>query len=251
MHRTGWYHVGASPYQTVDYVTIRIEKFGINLALLSPFESASLARALPDGRYWKPDYGEGQGAWILAPSAANIGHLEAVFPHADWTDFADNIRLKVHKQKDHADLLRSSRKKEQNADDFKFRMDPPPFAHQVQVFSLNRDLAEYALFMEQGTGKTRIMIDTATDMRAKGNIDAVLVICPNSVKEVWIEEVPLMAPPWSEHEMVAWSAVANRTQRDRINDFILTKNEGASLKWFGVNGEGLSSERAGEACESF
>lgn len=227
---------------------IRIEKFGNNLALLSPFEAADLARALPDRRFWKPDYGEGRGAWIFTPSSTNIRHVEEAFPQAEWTDFAHGIRVKVQKQKSHADMLRSSRKK---ADDFKFRMNPPPFAHQVEVFSLNRDLPEYALFMEQGTGKTRVMIDTASDLRAKGNIDGVLVVCPNSVKDVWVEEIPAMAPEWSEHETVMWSAGASRRQRDQVAEFITTRNGGSSLKWFIVNVEGLSSARAMDACQSF
>lgn len=232
-------------------MTIRIEKFGNNLALLSPFEAANRARSLPDRRYWKPDYADGDGAWIFAPTSANVVHADAAFPEAEWSVPAADVRRKVMKQKVHADVLRTSKKEGLTAPDFKFNMKYPPFAHQEEVFALSRDLPEFALFMEMGTGKTRIEVDTAVYLRAKGDIDAVLVVCPNSVKDTWVEEIDMMAPEWSENEVVVWSAGAKKSQRVKIDLFISRKNEGDTLKWFIVNVEGLSSDRAYDACSDF
>ncbi len=230
---------------------IRIEKFGNNLALLSPFETADLARSLPDRRYWKPDYGEGHGAWIFAPTSANVVRADEVFPDAEWSEPAAAIRRGVVKQKINADVLRESKRTGLRAPDFKFNRAFPPFQHQEEVFALSRDLPEFALFMEMGTGKTRIEVDTATYLRAKGSIDAVLVVCPNSVKDTWVEEVAQMAPEWSSHEVVVWSATAKKVQREAIVTFLDPGGEGVALKWFIVNVEGLSSDRAFDVCQRF
>ena len=230
---------------------IRIEKFGNNLALVSPIEAVGLARSLPDRRYWKPDYAEGDGAWIFVPTSPNVTRALEAFPDAAWSDPAVAIREKVVRQQAHADVLRESRRQGLTAPDFKFNTKLPPFEHQEEVFALSRDLPEFALFMEMGTGKTRIEVDTGTYLRAKGEIAGVLVVCPNSVKDTWEEEVALMAPEWSTHEVVIWSAQARRAQRRAIEGFLATGNDGAALKWFVVNVEGLSSDRAYEACQRF
>jgi len=231
---------------------IRIEKFGNNLALVSPIEAVSLARSLPDRRYWKPDYAEGNGAWIFVPSGPNVTRALEAFPAAAWSEPAAAIREKVVKQQAHSDVLRESRKQGLRAPDFKFSTRLPPFEHQEEVFALSRDLPEFALFMEMGTGKTRIEVDTGTYLRAKGEIAGVLVVCPNSVKDTWEEEVALMAPEWSSHEVVIWSAQARRAQRDRIAAFLtVDAHPSPALRWFVVNVEGLSSDRAYEACERF
>ena len=194
---------------------IRIEKFGNNLALVSPIEAVDLARSLPDRRYWKPDYAEGDGAWIFVPTGPNVVRAGEAFPDASWSEPADAIRRLVFKQQVHAEVLRESRQQKLRAPDFKFSQAFPPFEHQEEVFALSRDLPEFALFMEMGTGKTRIEVDTGTYLRAKGEIDAVLVVCPNSVKDIWAEEIVKMAPEWSSHEAVVWSAGAKKEHRER------------------------------------
>ena len=43
--------------------------------------------------------------------------------------------------------------------DFKFKT--KPFAHQLKVFMESRRKRNFALLMEQGTGKTKVALDTA------------------------------------------------------------------------------------------
>lgn len=60
-----------------------------------------------------------------------------------------------------------------------------PFEHQLTAFELSKDRAAFALLMEQGTGKSKVIADTAQHLYLKGAIDAVLVFCPKSVSEQW------------------------------------------------------------------
>lgn len=70
-----------------------------------------------------------------------------------------------------------------------------PFKHQREVFEATRDMKSYALFWEQGTGKTKTLIDTATWQYEGGTINMVLVVAPKSVHRQWIdEELPKHMP---------------------------------------------------------
>jgi SNF2 family DNA or RNA helicase len=66
-----------------------------------------------------------------------------------------------------------------------------PFKHQSDVLALCKDADQFAVFWEQGTGKTRLMLDNAVHLAHRGEIDCVLVLAPNGVHRTWIEdEVP-------------------------------------------------------------
>lgn len=41
---------------------------------------------------------------------------------------------------------------------------------------ISRDQQEFGLFMEQGTGKTKVIIDTAAYLYGKGEIDCFVII---------------------------------------------------------------------------
>lgn len=61
----------------------------------------------------------------------------------------------------------------------------PPFEHQVEgVYSLLRH-EYFGLLDEMGSGKTKQIIDTACFLYEAKEIDAVLIVCPAQVKDVW------------------------------------------------------------------
>ncbi len=66
-----------------------------------------------------------------------------------------------------------------------------PRAHQRDTLHDSWDAAAFALFHEQGTGKTKIAIDTAGMLYAAGKIDTLLIVAPNGVQRQWIlEQIP-------------------------------------------------------------
>lgn len=74
--------------------------------------------------------------------------------------------------------------------DFPFR--EKPFDHQLKAFALSRGKECFGFFMEQGTGKTKVMIDRAADLYLnggeKGKIDTLVVVSLNGVHAQWINE---------------------------------------------------------------
>ena len=70
-----------------------------------------------------------------------------------------------------------------------------PFAHQDEVFKASRDLKSYAVLWEQGTGKSKMVIDTFAYLYEKGEIDGVLLVTPGGVHQNWInDEIPTHLP---------------------------------------------------------
>ncbi len=66
-----------------------------------------------------------------------------------------------------------------------------PISHQAEFLSENGRRSAFGLLWEQGTGKTKALIDDAALLHCEGVIDAALVIAPNGVHRNWVvEELP-------------------------------------------------------------
>lgn len=77
--------------------------------------------------------------------------------------------------------------------EYLFKTDP--FQHQRDEWEFSRDLEARAIFWEQGTGKSKLTIDTACWLYLLGKIDCVVVIAPNGVHRNWVEnEIPDHVP---------------------------------------------------------
>lgn len=66
---------------------------------------------------------------------------------------------------------------------------PAPLPHQDEGTRFLRERDAAGLFDEQGLGKTRQVIDAVAQDVAAGRIDGALVICPNTLKGTWGDEV--------------------------------------------------------------
>lgn len=91
-----------------------------------------------------------------------------------------------------------------------------PFSHQLEEWDKHRDDRIRALFWEQGTGKTKEVIDQAAWLFLKGEIDALLVLAPNGVHENWAtDELPDHCPvPYRAH---SWSTKSATTRWHRAS----------------------------------
>jgi len=63
-----------------------------------------------------------------------------------------------------------------------------PYPHQRRALIKAKTMPNFALFMEQGTGKTKVAIDRAGDLFHKGLISGVLVVAPKGVHRQWVDE---------------------------------------------------------------
>ena len=80
----------------------------------------------------------------------------------------------------------------------------PPYVHQRDGVRLLVERPAFALFDEQGVGKTHQVITAACVLFEQGIIDKVLVVCPAAVRGVWAH------PEWGELKKHLWSTVPAR-----------------------------------------
>lgn len=70
-----------------------------------------------------------------------------------------------------------------------------PYDHQRDVLERSWDEINWAFFMEMGTGKSKVAIDTATILYEKGEIDTFIVVAPKGVYRNWARlEIPAHMP---------------------------------------------------------
>lgn len=82
-----------------------------------------------------------------------------------------------------------------------------PYKHQVGALKKALDLDKAtALFMEPGTGKTRVAIDFTGINHLEGKINKVLVICPNVAIEVWVDQIAEYLPSMIERQVIPLSS---------------------------------------------
>lgn len=76
-----------------------------------------------------------------------------------------------------------------------YRHKTTPFGHQAEEFDTHFSDGPRALFWEMGTGKSKVIIDTAARLYEAGEIDAVIVVAPPSVHFNWkTDEFPAHLP---------------------------------------------------------
>ena len=60
----------------------------------------------------------------------------------------------------------------------KYKFRTKPYKHQLTALEKSWDKDEYALFMEMGTGKSKVLIDNIAMLYDKGKINSAIIIAP-------------------------------------------------------------------------
>jgi len=218
------------------------------LTVAAPYRERTKCQQIPEYKMWKEDL----GAYVCKNTIRNVLYLRDAFPRAEWSTTA--LLLLQESVTKQANLARVREEKialktaTVNVTDYKWGT--KPFEHQEKAFALSRDQENFALLMEMGTGKTKVLIDTAVWNYARSRIDAVLVICPNSVKSVWPEEIQKHTPVWSKANTVVYSAGMKAAVRHDLEDMLVGAC-GGGLDWLIMNVEAFSSARGGDLATRF
>jgi len=115
----------------------------------------------------------------------------------------------------------------------KFVYKTKPYNHQVDALDKLFGKEFGALFMEQGTGKTKVAIDMSSNLFLEGKINAVLLIAPNGVQKQWAkEQIPEHSPV--PVKVQVWSSKKSKLVQRLQEEFILDEYKG-KLKWFCTN----------------
>lgn len=118
-------------------------------------------------------------------------------------------------------------------------------SHQLEYLRLAAGKEYFALFMEQGTGKTWSILADAERLYAAGKIDALFVLAPNGVHTNWTRrEIPehLDAPCIAR----AWRSGAGKRESAKLEELFTPRARGAStpLRVLAMNIDAIVSDKA-------
>jgi SNF2 family DNA or RNA helicase len=119
-----------------------------------------------------------------------------------------------------------------------------PYLHQEEVLSASWDKINWAFFMEMGTGKSKVCIDTATMLYENNKIDTFIVVAPKGVYRNWANlEIPAHMPDRVANNATTliWRPTPTKALRESLFSFMQPAGEG--LRILVMNVEALSTKK--------
>ncbi len=123
-----------------------------------------------------------------------------------------------------------------------FNFKTKPYQHQLDAWNLSKDREYYALFMDLGTGKSKVLLDTAAYLKPENKIDAQVVVVPKGVQTAWVEEQVPTHLACEDNFTAYWSAAPRAEERDALKE--LMDAPGKHMRTLIMNCEGLTSMEA-------
>lgn len=199
----------------MNKITIKFDPKTRRLVMTVPFYLADVAREFPSRRF-EPK----TKTWRLPLVKSNVQHLAEARRKYDF-----DITPDAHAAIDDYEKLTAAPKKvpfPQHVYDFtKSQTGFKPMAHQVTMLDTSWGLRASAWFAKMGTGKTFATIHLAFARWVAGEIDAVVIICPSTLRSVWRKEFAKFATgPYefrSHEQRSTWyDEYCRDTPRDRL-----------------------------------
>jgi SNF2 family DNA or RNA helicase len=132
---------------------------------------------------------------------------------------------------------------------YKFKTEP--YEHQQEVFDASWKKQNYALFLEMGTGKTKVTIDSMGALFKENLLNAALVIAPKGVYGNWVtKEIPLHLPDDIEREVVLWQPNLTKKFKEELSSVAYGGNEDV-LRILVMNVEALSTSKGSQVATKF
>ena len=122
-----------------------------------------------------------------------------------------------------------------------YKFKTKPYAHQLKALEMSWDKEVFALFMEMGTGKSKVLIDNVSMLYDKGKINGVVIVAPKGVYKNWHEsEIPIHMANHVEYVSTLWQSNINKKQEKELSKLFKTRQE---LHILIVNVEALSTKK--------
>jgi len=116
-----------------------------------------------------------------------------------------------------------------------------PFDHQRKALEEGWHRQEFGLFMEMGTGKSKVLIDNLGLLFLNGQINFALVLAPKGVYRNWVaKEIPEHMSDDIPHRVIRWVASPNKRQQEEMRS---VKDHFAGLTIFVMNVESFSTKK--------
>lgn len=197
---------------------------GKSFVVDAPPAMLGVLRSIPSRRFDKVSK-----AWVCPPTKSNIDFFQrfrATFSESAAKFLEDRTEVKRGKLP------------------FTFAFKTKPLDHQFEALQRCIVQDNYALLMDPGTGKSKVMIDDASCYFLEGHCNAALVICPNSIKSNWKEEI-------EKHSSIATDIfVYDPSLKEKYANW-MTEPFADGLKWAIMSVESFSQGDAYKYAERF
>lgn len=130
-----------------------------------------------------------------------------------------------------------------------FRFKTKPYEHQLEALNVSHDKDEFALFMEMGCGKSKVIIDNIAYLYSQGKIYNALIVAPKGVYDNWVsKEIPSHMPEHIIYDTVKWQSNHTKTfEKELKKVFTIDHN----LKILVMNIEAFSTKKGVEFASRF
>ena len=130
-----------------------------------------------------------------------------------------------------------------------YKFKTKPYAHQLEALEKSWAAETYALFMEMGTGKSKVLVDNIAVLYDKGAIRGALIVAPKGVYKNWDEiEFPVHLPDHVEHTKVLWEPNITKKKQMELDTLFDGKDD---LKVLIMNVEAFSTTKGLDFANSF
>ena len=130
-----------------------------------------------------------------------------------------------------------------------YKFKTKPYAHQLEALEKSWAASTYALFMEMGTGKSKVLVDNIAMLYDKGAIRAALIVAPKGVYKNWDQiEFPVHLPDHITHTKVLWEPNITKKKQMELDTLF---DGGEDLKILIMNVEAFSTSKGLDFAHSF
>lgn len=132
--------------------------------------------------------------------------------------------------------------------EFRYPFKHKPYKHQLDCLLASWKEKNFALFLEMGTGKTKILIDNIAMLYDKGEVDGAFILAPKGVYRNWIKEITEHMPAHVDYQLALWSP--NLTAA-KTRELVQVLKPGDDLKILVMNIEAMSTDKGINMAEKF
>ena len=122
-----------------------------------------------------------------------------------------------------------------------YRFKTKPYEHQLQALEKSWAQDTYALFMEMGTGKSKVLVDNIAMLYDRGAVRGALIIAPKGVYKNWNDiEFPTHMPEHVEYTKVLWEPTITKKKQHELDTLFVDDDK---LKVLIMNVEAFSTTK--------
>lgn len=203
-----------------------------------------LSRSLPGRKRWLDPL------LHIELTRANLETLQKFVSAEQWPldlrAAAERLQADHQKQLDDLQAARTA----DLGDHYSWGFKTKPFEHQLRAFVASRDAPHFGLFMDMGTGKSKVICDTLAWNWSAGRISTALIIAPNGVHSRWLtEQIPAHMPDWVPIKTVELFT-SIRSSKKYWTQVQETLSWSGGLRVFALNTEALSHKNGVDVCNT-